>query len=204
MHHRRSGLLSEGRLRQYDELHDADLAGVYCTFLKTQCDLTSHRCDWKVSPWALEPENSIYFSHRIEIRFSLKRYQKTLFESSVITSTFSVTLHGTRLQIAAVSYWAGRSQPLILVSIPIIQSPTSLGYFLRWTLAERPLIDLSRASLCWPYLKGVEITLTQCARSFRSTLHGLHYTVDWTSYRVLIEQVRLSWCWWDLKITTLN
>ena len=29
MHYRQSGLLSEGRLRRYDELHNADLAGVY-------------------------------------------------------------------------------------------------------------------------------------------------------------------------------
>ena len=30
MHYRQSGLLSEGRLRQYDKLHNADIAGVYC------------------------------------------------------------------------------------------------------------------------------------------------------------------------------
>ena len=30
-HYRRSGLLSRGRLRQCDELRDADLAGVYCS-----------------------------------------------------------------------------------------------------------------------------------------------------------------------------
>ena len=36
MHYRGSGFLSEGRLRQYDELHDADLAEVYFIFKLNQ------------------------------------------------------------------------------------------------------------------------------------------------------------------------